>query len=258
MTATTDLRTGSPHVAPPIDDGVDYIAFDRMRATYRALVREAIAAVDGARVGDVGGGVSPLVTPDEVRDNGLTCTVIDVSAEETAALDRDVYRVVTGDAADPGLLAAEPGLLRSFDVTFSKMVAEHVPDGGRYHRNLFEMTAPGGVAIHMFPTLYAVPFLVNKAVPESVAGVLLDAFDSRPQSKFPAHYSWCKGPSPRQLDRIRAIGWEIDRYLGVMGHSYYRRIPVVRAVHRALGRVALRAPRPWLTSYAVVKLRRPA
>lgn len=256
MAMTTENPTDAAPAVPPAL-GVAYIPFEQMRATYRELVREAIAAVDGARVCDVGGGVSPLVTPDEVREQGLTCTVIDVSAEETAALDRDVYQVVTGDAADPHLLEAEPQLRGAFDVIFSKMVAEHVPDGARYHRNLFDMAAPGGVAIHMFPTLYAVPFLVNKAVPETVASVILDAVAQRPQSKFPAHYSWCKGPSPLQLDRIRDIGWEVERYLGVMGHGYYRRIPGVRDAHRAASRAAVRAGRPWMTSYAVVVLRRP-
>lgn len=245
----------SPTTSP--SDAVAYVGIDEMRPTYKAMVREAIAAVPGARVCDVGGGVHPLVPDDEVRAEGLGYTVLDISAEETRDLDRDVYTVVTGDAADPSLLDQEPRMRGAFDVLFSKMVAEHVPDGAAFHRNLFEMAAPGGVAIHMFPTLYSVPFMVNIAVPESVSKVLLESLAKRPQAKFPARYSWCKGPSPYQLERIAALGWEVERYLGVMGHEYYRFMPGVRDVHRLAHRAALRAPRPWLTSYAVVKLRKP-
>ena len=47
------------------------------------------------------------------------------------------------------------------------MLAEHVPDGYRFHSNLFELLKPGGVAFHFMPTLYSPPFVINRLLPET-------------------------------------------------------------------------------------------
>lgn len=53
-------------------------------------------------------------------------------------------------------------LPQSFDVVESQNVAEHVRDPEAMHHNIHAMLKPGGVAIHFFPTLFAVPFIVNR------------------------------------------------------------------------------------------------
>src|SRR2546425_921567 len=39
-------------------------------------------------------------------------------------------------------------------------------------------------------------------------------------------YSWCRGPTGRQLRRIEALGFSVERYVGSFGHALYRRLPV--------------------------------
>jgi SAM-dependent methyltransferase len=83
-------------------------------------------------------------------------------------------------------------LLGSCDLVFSRMVNEHVKDGKKYHQNIFDVLKPGGIAVHCFSTLYALPFLVNRVSPNFVADKLLDVFSPRDREyhdRFPAYYS---------------------------------------------------------------------
>ena len=46
------------------------------------------------------------------------------------------------------------------------MVFEHVEDGQRAWANLYQLLAPGGVALAFVPTLYSVPFVINWLLPD--------------------------------------------------------------------------------------------
>ena len=144
-----------------------------------------------------------------------------------------------------------------FDAVFSRWTAEHVRDGERFHRHVFELLRPGGTAVHMFPTLYALPFLVNRVLPPALSsGVLFRACPAR-HAKFRPYYSWCRGPSRAQLARLRSVGFSIERYTGYFGHAFYRRIKPLAAAERAFVGVMVDHPLPALTSFALVVLRRP-
>jgi hypothetical protein len=126
-----------------------------------------------------------------------------------------------------------------------------------FHEHVFEMLRPGGAAIHIFPTLYAMPFVLNRMLsPGSSAAVLFRLFPARIK-KFPAYYSWCRGPTKRQLRRIQSIGFTIERYVGAFGHNLYRHVAPLDLAHRALSRWLVKHPRPDLTSIALVVVRRP-
>ena len=60
-----------------------------------------------------------------------------------------------------------------FDLAFSRMVFEHVADGQRAWNNLYELLAPGGVALAFIPTLYSFPFVVNWLLPDDVAAKIV-------------------------------------------------------------------------------------
>ena len=144
-----------------------------------------------------------------------------------------------------------------FDAVFSRWTAEHVRDGERFHRHVFELLRPGGTAVHMFPTLYALPFLVNRMLPPALSsGVLFRACPAR-HAKFRPYYSWCRGPSRAQLARLRSVGFSIERYTGYFGHAFYRRIKPLSAAESAFVGVMVDHPLPALTSFALVVLRRP-
>jgi hypothetical protein len=101
------------------------------------------------------------------------------------------------------------------------------------HDNVHRMLKPGGVAFHLFPTLYAVPFLVNWLIPEPVSRgfvFLLNPVRRDNRRKFPAHYSWCAGSSERIRSQILSVGYadvEVERFYG---HNY---LPACRSCRRS-------------------------
>jgi SAM-dependent methyltransferase len=208
------------------------------------------------RVCDVGGGARPLLHLPQIERYGVDYLVLDESLEQLekapAGYQRAQASILDRDAM--ARLVAERG---PFDAVFSRWTAEHVPDGERFHRQVYELLRPGGVAIHMFPTLYALPFLVNRLLsPSMSSGVLFRVCPQR-HAKFRPYYSWCRGPTRRQLARMRSTGFALERYTGYFGHAFYRRIKPLAAAERAFTGVMLEHPQPALTSFALVVLRRP-
>lgn len=207
------------------------------------------------RICDIGGGRNPLLPLQTVNNLGMEYTLLDISADELSKAPEG-YRKCVEDISAPTI-----SVEGQFDFVFSKMLAEHVSDGERFHRNVFQMLAPGGVAFHYFPTLFTLPFFFNKIFPETLASALLNAVrprDRNRQGKFPARYSWCYGPTPSQLERLENIGYEIQEYTGLYGHGYYQHIPVLRNIHAMWMDRLVRHPNPYFTSFAFVLLRKPA
>jgi SAM-dependent methyltransferase len=204
---------------------------------------------------EVGGGRTPTLAPDEVRANGIQYTVNDIEAEELALLGSG-YETLCVDMAAP--LPPEVSGKR-YDLIFSRMVNEHVADGAAYYSNIFKLLKPGGLTVHFFATFFTVPALVNRYVPETVSARLQAfAFSRAPRyEKFPARYSWCRGPSGSMFRRFRALGYEVEDYRGYFGHGYYLRIPALHKLEQAKARWLVRHPVNALTSYAMVSLRKP-
>src|SRR6185312_5672619 len=166
------------------------------------------------------------------------------------------YSQMVADIAAPHLPAAG----ERFDLVFSRMLAEHVRSGEHFHRNVFRLLRPGGVAVHCFPTLYSLPFPVNRAMPERWADAalrLIQPRDRHQYAKFPAYYDWCRGPSPRAWRRLEGLGYEVVQYTGLFGHPYYGESGPLAWLQQSVTRALLRHPVNALTSYAFLVLRRP-
>lgn len=242
-----------PRSRPSIEffDAARHDAYSDFRATLRRVI-------DGGarRVCDVGGGANPTFSLDEVRARSLTYTLLDISQAE---LDKapDGYEKVRADIG-----SASFTLDGDFDLVMSQQLAEHVRDGERFHRNVFRLLRPGGRAVHYFPTLFSLPLVVNRVLPEALLqrGIELvwphRAAEGR-HARFPAWYSWCLGPGDVQLRRFASLGYEVERYAGFFGHSYYNGVAPLRDLHRWLSTRMAERPVWWLTSGAVVVLRRP-
>jgi SAM-dependent methyltransferase len=207
---------------------------------------------------EIGAGANPTLSPGDLAGRGLRYTTNDRSAGE---LDKApaAYQTLLLDMATAQRTALPRG---EFDLVFSRMVNEHVADGERYHRNIFEVLRPGGVSAHCFSTLYALPFVANRLLPERLASRVLDLVNPRDryqQDKFPAHYSWSRGPTRRMIRRLTGLGYTVVAYDGYFGHPYYNHpaLRPVRAVEEAKAAWLCRHPIPALTSYAVVILRKP-
>ncbi|MGI8664195.1 MAG: class I SAM-dependent methyltransferase [Acidimicrobiales bacterium] len=184
----------------------------------------------------------------------LSLTVLDISETELAKAPA-FYSKVQADITSPSFVPDG-----AHDLAFSRMLAEHVGDAETFHRNVRSLLKPGGVAIHLFPTLHTFPFAVNRLVPESVSTALVRLFhpgrDLYQHAKFPARYEWCRGPTRSEIRHLTSAGFEVDEFVAAFGHNYYTNIPLLRDVHAAKTAFLLKHPRPMLTSFAMVTLRK--
>ena len=167
------------------------------------------------------------------------------------------YRLLRADILDSATIGQVVAAHGPFDLVLSRWTAEHVHDGRRFHQQVFGMLASGGVAIHLFPTLYSLPFLINRLLGANLSSKLLFRIFPSRKKKFDAYYSWCRGPSRRQLARLESLGFSLERYVGSFGHDLYRRLGPINFAHRMITRLLVRHPLPLLTSSALVVVRRP-
>lgn len=203
---------------------------------------------------EIGGGANPLLSRNERDRLEIAYTLVDIDGTELAKAPDDVRKIE--------LDITSRALRQRFDVVISMHLAEHVRDPKAMHRNIRTMLQPGGVAIHFFPTLYTVPFMVNGVFPEKLAEWTLLRLQPYRVSggnrgKFPAYYRWCRGPTRGQVRRLLSTGFEVDEYVAGFGHAYYCRAPGLQRLEDAKTQFLLRHPVALLTSYAIIVLRRP-
>lgn len=212
---------------------------------------------------DVGGGAHPVASVAEIRRFGLDYVVLDGSSEEVrkAASEYDTVVIDVEDRPAVERLVAERG---SFDLVVSRWTAEHVAQGRFFHQQVHRLLRPGGTAVHLFPTLYSPVFVINRLLPHSVSALIVPHVDKSGRERggshqsFRPYYSWCRGPTRRQLDRLASVGFVVRRYIGFFGHPYYARLRPIRSAHELLSKWLVRHPVPALTSYAIVILERRA
>lgn len=220
---------------------------------YRLLVENLVRADAVSSVCEIGGGSSPMLTPEFVASTGIRYLVIDVSAHELSRAPDGVETLVA-DVSNPEFVPPA-----EFDLVVTRWVLEHVRDPAGFHRGVAVLLRRGGRAVHLFSTLYALPFTVNLVLPERLGRRLLRRLgrDRSEQGKFPAHYRWCRGPTRRQIRRFEEVGFEIEGYTGLYGNRYYQRLPALQALEDRLAAVLARRRMSALTSYAWVVMRRP-
>ena len=216
---------------------------------YGDELKALVAAYPAAKVLELGAGRYPSFRLAEMPNTIDSYTLNDISEDELSRLPEGYEKAcfdVSGDAAN---------FTDSYDVVFSRFLAEHVPDGVAMHRNVYRVLKSGGVAFHLIPTLYAFPFVLNKLAPELLTTSLLKIFSPRRaiSPKFPAHYSACYGSPARMKAMLQNIGYERVEVRTFYGHFYYEKIPLLRSLHRSFS--ALAARRNWhlLGSYAYIK-----
>jgi len=213
---------------------------------FQPLVEGLVCKLGVKSVCEVGGGALPMLSRDFVSSHALRYLVIDVSAEELDKAPPHVDTLVT-DISDPGTLP--PG---GFDLVITRWVLEHVQAPERFHAGVRRLLRPGGTAVHLFPTLYSLPFVVNRLLPETVSARVLreSGRADREQGKFPAYYRWCRGPSRRQIGRFERQGFLIEEYVGFYGHRYFKRVPRLQRAEDRFARLLAKRGPAALTTYA--------
>jgi SAM-dependent methyltransferase len=204
---------------------------------------------------EIGSGANPTLDLDAAQKRRLRYITSDSSEGELAKAPVGFEAKVLNLDGDH----LPDDLLGRCDMVFSRMVNEHVSDGRKYHQNILKLLAPDGIAVHCFSTLYALPFLLNALLSTAASERLLDFTTGRQHhSKFPAHYSWSRGPTAPMLKRFEDIGYDVIAYRGYFGHWYYSRLKPLHHLEFWKTRALVAAPNPLLCSYAVVMLRKSA
>lgn len=236
---------------------VSFRRFDEFEGwdKFPGFIEEVIATYSPKRVCEIGAGANPAMSQDAIRRHGLQFRAVDEVEGELLKSGRSetfVYDVCATNAPVPGA---------PYDLIFSRMTAEHFRDPGHAYRNMFRALAPGGLSVHCFATLYALPFVLNRLLPDRLSGFLFDRFSPRNRDrhdKFKAYYSYCRGPLESQIQFYRGLGYDILEYRAYFGHNYYApKLPLLHLVHRQTTNLLLKAPIAFFTSYATVVLRRP-
>jgi len=237
---------------------VTKISYEKSKSAWDGFVpflQELICGNDIKSVCDIGGGANPMLSSEFVKESGVDYSILDISEDELKKAPEQYSKVLANIAS------SDFNIDKSYDMIFSKMLAEHIADADQFHKNVFSCLADGGLAVHFFPTLYTLPFFINCVIPEAFADALLNRFSPRDRykhDKFPAYYRWCFGPTHRQMNRFKSLGYEVVEYRGFFGHGdYYNKIKILKKLHNIKTEYLLRHPNPIFTSYAIVVLKKP-
>ena len=216
--------------------------FEEAFPAFDEQLRRLVVRPEVEQICDVGGGANPRLSIDEVRGFGLGYTIIDISPTELSKAPVG-YSSIVADISTP---LTRPDLAGRFDLVFSRLLAEHIRYPTIMHSNIHSLLKPGGTALHFFPTMYDPAFVANRLLPEALTAKLLVKADNGRSgegrnSKFPAYYRWCRGPSRRQLRRFSGLGFEIERYDCFFGTGYLSLVPGARRVNEVLTKSLTRA-----------------
>jgi SAM-dependent methyltransferase len=220
-------------------------------------LRQRLADLGGGAVCELGGGARPALELEFLHEHDLSCLVVDLSESELRKASSG-YATLVGDVSSPTFATGEHD--GSYDLVFSRVLAEHVRDARQFHRNVWCLLRPGGVAMHFFPTLWWPPFVANRVLPEGIAERLLLRLEpwrerSGPAGKFPAYYHWCFGPTKGQIARLSSVGFSVEHAVAYFGESTHAPGRVLSTLNDAWTRAMLRRPNYHFTSYASFTLR---
>jgi SAM-dependent methyltransferase len=174
------------------------------RRELRADYVETVARHMNARPGptlvvDLGSGRECAFARRRVPGRAITVVGVDASDEElrfNADIDeRRVADVARGLPFGDGEVS----------VLASSSVLEHLPDTGALVAETARILAPGGHAIHMFPSKRSPFALANRLLPRGLAERLLRIFMPWSRGGFEAHYDHCTAAAMSRLHREHGL-----------------------------------------------------
>jgi SAM-dependent methyltransferase len=207
-------------------------------------------------VADIGGGAQPMVDLDFLRTHQIQYYVFDISAEELAKADPGYRKAQLDITCDEASFRASK-VRTDFDLVFSHMMLEHVHDPLKAHANFGRMLRPGGLSVHLYPSMNNFPLFVNSLMPEWLTAPVLRLLQpGRTQDgtagKFPAFYRYCGAPSLRLRRVLSSTGFDVVQHTAYVGHDYYKRIKPLAAIERMLRKVILALGVPVVSANLLV------
>jgi len=102
------------------------------------------------------------------------------------------------------------------------MVFEHVSDARSSYANIHKLLSPAGICINFHPTLFSLPFLINRLLPTSASEMLAcRIWKSEERRKFPAYYDRCR-VSRTSRDFLLSLGFSQAWQLPFWHHDYFQ------------------------------------
>lgn len=188
-----------------------YKAIDEIRSNYKSYL-------------EIGGGKNPLFDPSKEY------TVNDISSHELSFIKSKGYVTANFDICGD----FHYNYNEKYDFIFSKMVLEHVSDGNRYYQNIYKLLKPGGICITYHPTLFSLPFVINKILPNSIGEKLFDFLYGKNKT--------------RVREKIR-IGKFPAYAIPFYGHHYYKKIKFLYFIHKIFSNIIRNLNFKFLSSY---------
>jgi 2-polyprenyl-6-hydroxyphenyl methylase/3-demethylubiquinone-9 3-methyltransferase len=181
--------------------------------SFVSLVRSAVG--DDLAIADVGGGKSPLFSPQDVARKRVSVLGVDIDRSELDAAPSGAYdRVVCAD------ITRHRGD-ESADVVIVQSLLEHVADNMAGMKGIASLCKPGGRVFTFCPNRRAWFATINRMLPERVKRALLHTIypHTREKQGFPAFYDRC---TPRELKKaLESAGLEVDRIDCYYVSSYF-------------------------------------
>lgn len=199
---------------------------------------------------EIGAGRFPLFDRAEIAPLGVEYIANDVDASELARAPQEV-RTACFDISTTDTDQID-SLNEAIDLTFSKMVFEHVSNTRQAYINIHKILAPGGVCLNFHPVLFSPPFVANYLTPAGSAEKILQTLSPQrrrdDQPKFPAKYDRC-WVSRSWRETLRSIGYRKVWQLPFWFHEYFKKFPGLRQCDWAVNSLAERANWTKLASY---------
>lgn len=225
-------------------------AFRPSHEEFASFLRSLIEANGYRSICDIGGGKKPCLPVSVVDELGLDYYVVDVSKTELDGADARYNKI---HSAIEDLQGDE-----QFDLMFSNMVFEHIEDNLKAYKIVYRALKPGGMCVNLHPTLFALPFVLNKILPEKLGWHILSFFVSerkKPSSKFPAFYSLCRVTRAVE-ENLLSTGFRDVRLVPFYGHPYYREIPFAHWLQQKFANVCRRMDLRLLASYCITVVKK--
>jgi len=220
---------------------------------FSEIIKDIINKKNLTEICDIGGGANPFLDQGFIKN--LNYYLLDISKDELEKAPED-FNKIHQDAASKNFTYEN-----KFDLVFSKFFLEHIKNPDILHSNMHKALKTNGYSVHLFPTLFNLPFIINMILPEKISQIILNIIRGNPlknkSGKFPAYYRWCFGPTSKQINRLENIGFELIEYKSYFGHpEYYRRLFPLNFFYEMFTKLIFKFKIPYLTSYAIIIMRK--
>ena len=101
-----------------------------------------------------------------MAEHNLNYTILDIDDSEINKAFGSHFTKIVHDITDLPLN-------KKYDLIFSHMVLEHIPDPNRFHESVLKMMHDNSTVIHFFATKYGLPSLANLILPSFISDFII-------------------------------------------------------------------------------------